>query len=166
MSNILWSGFNILVFLGLLYTFFRAGVLVKQHLGTSVALVFIAGLLLVGCRPTSVPIAANVNLLASTPKTPVGNASSHHSTSLGVGTQLQLLTEYQLQQTVVRPLGLYVFVSGLQIGHAWKPLVGRVEQAGRQLRYHVAMQHDWKLLHWTIFSETTDFEGTMPITVH
>ncbi|RZL13382.1 MAG: hypothetical protein EOO62_08295 [Hymenobacter sp.] len=164
MSGFLWSGLNVLVVLALLYLFFRVIILVKQYLGTGVAVLFIFGLLLISCRPTEAPALENINLLAgAAPTMLLGNASSRYSIPLGMGGQLQLLAEYQQEQQVVRPRGLYVLVSGLLIGHTWRPLVGRVKQAGQQLHYYVVMQHSWKLLRWTIFSEAREFEGLMPI---
>lgn len=164
MSNILWSGLNILVFVLLLYVFFRAVILVKQYLGTSTALLFIFGLLLVSCRPTASLTPGNVNLLTATSPNPaLSNASSHYRIPLGIGNQLQLLVEYNQAQGVVRPRGLYASVNGLLIGHTWEPVAGQVRPAGQQLHYLVVMQHDWKLLGWPVYSAATKFTGAIPL---
>ncbi|HET9502358.1 MAG TPA: hypothetical protein VFO93_02370 [Hymenobacter sp.] len=163
MQNLLWSALNAGLFIGLVYLFFRAAKLVKQHMGWPATVFFVVGLTIIAGKPTS-SLPGNENLLPSIPKdAPLGNASTLKLVSLGGSNNLNLLAEYHQQNGLVRPRGLYAFVSGFWLGHTWQPVTGRLEQRGSQLRYSAVLTHSWNLLGVPVFHQTTDFTGLIPI---
>jgi hypothetical protein len=165
MQNLLWSALNIGLFAGLVYIFFRAAKLVKQHIGWLAAVFFVLGLTIIAGRPaSSSSLPSNDNLLSGTPQNaPLGNASTLKLVHLGSNNDLNLLAEYHQQNGLVRPRGLYAFVSGFWLGHTWQPVTGMLEQRGSQLYYTAVLTHNWNLLGVHVFSQTTDFTGFMPI---
>jgi hypothetical protein len=133
MQNLLWSALNIGLFVGLVYIFFRAAKLVKQHIGWPAAIFFVVGLTIIASRPAS-SVPGNNNLLLGIPKNaPLGNASTLKLVHLGSNNDLNLLAEYHQQNGLVRPRGLYASVSGFLLGHTWQPVTGLLEQRGSQL---------------------------------
>jgi hypothetical protein len=163
MQNMLWSALNVVLFAGLVYIFFRAAKLVKQHIGWPAAIFFVVGLTIIASRPSSA-IPGNNNLLLGIPQnTPLGNASTLKLVHLGSNNDLNLLAEYHQQNGLVRPRGLYASVSGFLLGHTWQLVTGMLEQRGSQLQYTAVLTHNWNLLGMRVFSQTNDFTGFMPI---
>ncbi len=163
MQNMLWSTLNVGLFIGLVYIFFRAARLVKQHIGWPAAVCFVAGLAVIASKPAG-SLPGNENLLPGIPKNaPLGNASTLKLVSLGSTNDLNLLAEYYQQNGLVRPRGLYATVSGFWLGHTWQPVTGHLEQRGSQLHYTAVLTHNWNLLGIHVFSQTTDFTGFMPL---
>jgi hypothetical protein len=159
----LWSALNVVLFAGLVYIFFRAAKLVKQHIGWPAAVFFVVGLTIIASRPSSA-IPGNDNLLSGIPQNaPLGNASTLKLVHLGSNNDLNLLAEYHQQNGLVRPRGLYASVSGFLLGHTWQPVTGMLEQRGSQLQYTAVLTHNWNLLGMRVFSQTNDFTGFMPI---
>jgi hypothetical protein len=162
MQNLLWSAFNLVLFAGLVYIFFRAAKLVRQHIGWLATIFFGVGLTIIGSRPTS-SASDNNNLLSNIPKNaPLGNASRLKLLPLGSNNALNLLAEYHEDNGHVRPRGLYASVSGFLLGHTWQPLTGALEQRGSQLHYIAVANHGWNLLGFQVFNQNTNFEGSMP----
>jgi len=163
MQNILWSTLNVVLFAGLVYVFFQAAKLVKQHIGWLAAVFFVIGLLFIANRPAS-SLPSNENLLPGIPKNaPLGNASTLKLIHLGSSNELNLLAEYHQNNGLVRPRGLYANVSGFLLGHTWQPITGLLEQRGSQLYYNAVLTHNWNLLGIRVFSQTTNFKGLMPV---
>jgi len=163
MQNMLWSALNIGLFVGLVYIFFRAARLVKQHMGWLAAICFVIGLTPIAGKPANSP-PSNENLLPGIPKNaPLGNASTLTLVPLGSSNDLNLLAEYHQQNGLIQPRGLYAFVSGFWLGHTWQPVTGQLEQRGSQLHYTAVSTHNWNLLGVPVFSQTTDFTGFMPL---
>lgn len=163
MQNMLWSALNAGLFVGLVYIFFRAAKLVKQHIGWPAAVCFVVGLTVIASRPAS-SLLNNDNLLPGIPQNaPLGNASTLKLVPLGGSNNLNLLAEYHQQNGLVRPRGLYASVSGFWLGHTWQPVTGLLEQRGSQLYYNAVLTHSWNLLGVPVFSQTTDFTGFMPV---
>lgn len=163
MQNMLWSALNAGLFVGLVYIFFRAAKLVKQHIGWPAAVFFVVGLTIIASRPAS-SLPGNNNLLPGIPpNAPLGNASTLKLVPLGGSNNLNLLAEYHQQNGLVRPRGFYAFVSGFWLGHTWQPVTGLLEQRGSQLYYTAVLTHNWNLLGVPVFSQTTDFTGFMPV---
>jgi hypothetical protein len=165
MEILLWSGLNIVAILGLLYVFFRAAQLLRQHVSWAAALFFSMGLLAIGCGKTknqasSIP---EQNLLGAVPKgTPLGNGSSLQNVKFGFNT-LQLLAEYRAEQGIAKPRGLYASIAGLTLGHTWQPIAGTVVQRGQQLYYTATLSHEWTLLGNLVYTNSETYEGFMPI---
>jgi hypothetical protein len=163
MQSMLWSALNIGLFVGLVYLFFRAAKLVKQHMGWLAAICFVAGLTIIAGKPAS-SFPSNENLLLGIPKNaPLGNASALKLVLLGGSNYLNLLAKYHQQNGLVQPRGLYASVSGFQLAHTWQPVTGHLEQRGSQLHYTAVLTHNWNLLGIHVFSQTTDFTGFMPL---
>jgi hypothetical protein len=115
-------------------------------------------------RNSDQPDTLNANLLGSLPaNTPLGNGSATNTTALGSGMKLHMLAEYFETDGVVKPRGLYTAIQGVVIGHRWHPLLGRVEQAGQQLRYMAVLEHTWLLLGTPVFKQTQEYSGAMPL---
>jgi hypothetical protein len=149
MQNMLWSALNVGLFIGLAYIFFRAAKLMKRHVGWPAVVFFVVGLTIITSRPAK-SLTGNENLLPGIAKdAPLGNASTLKLVPLGGSNDLNLLTEYHQQNGLVRPRGLYAFVSGFWLGHTWQPVTGRLEQRGSQLYYIAVLTHNWNLLGGT-----------------
>lgn len=71
------------------------------------------------------------------------------------------MVEGNREHNFVQPTGLYVTVSGLLLGHKWKPIAGIANANTRQLSYNVHMSHDWKLLGATLYTTTEEYTGHM-----
>jgi hypothetical protein len=163
MQNLLWSALNVVLFAGLVYIFFRAAKLVKQHIGWPAVIFFVVGLTIIASRPSSA-LPGNDNLLPGIPpNAPLGNANTLKLVHLGSNNDINLLAEYHQQNGLVRPRGLYASVSGFLLGHTWQPVTGLLEQQGSQLHYTAILTHSWNLLGVRVFSQTTAFTGFMPI---
>ena len=133
MLNLLWSILNVIVFLVIGYLFFRAARLVQQHIGVSAALLFVCGLLIVGCGRTSNPVASPKNLVVNIPaNAPLGNASATRHTALGGSNTLYLLAEYRVSDGIIVPRGLFATVSGIMLGHRWNPRLVRWSRKGHR----------------------------------
>ena len=163
MLNLLWSILNVVVFLGIGYLFFRAARLVQQHIGVSAALLFVCGLLIVGCGRTSNPVTSPKNLLVNIPaNAPLGNASATRHIALGGSNTLFLLAEYRVSDGIIVPRGLFVTVSGIMLGHRWEPTTGTLEQRGAQVHSLAVLNHQWLLLGTPVFTSSSEiFEGLM-----
>ena len=166
MLNLLWSFLNGAVLLSILYIFFRAAKLLKQHVSVGAALFFGFGLLLIGCSKleTGTPAAASANLLTTAPlKAPIANASVLQHVALGGSNQLILLAEYYTENgRITKPRGFYATVSGFMLGHAWQPVTGFLEKRGNQLHYTAFINHHWSLLGVRVFTQGGElFEGVM-----
>jgi len=163
MQNMLWSALNVVLFAGLVYIFFRAAKLVKQHIGWPATVFFVVGLTFIASRPSNI-LPGNNNLLPGIPQNaPIGNASTLKLVHLGSNNDLNLLAEYHQQNGLVLPRGLYATVSGFWLGHSWQPVTGLLEQRGSQLYYTAVLTHSWNLLGVPVFSQTNDFTGFMPV---
>ncbi|NML67279.1 hypothetical protein HHL22_18905 [Hymenobacter sp. RP-2-7] len=164
MANLLWSAFNVVVALGLLYATVQAARLLRQRFGITLAIFFSLGMVLLASRGSSPPAMPNANLLGSLPPgTPLGNGSAINTTTLGSGMKLMMLAEYFETAGVVKPRGLYAAIQGVVIGHRWRPVLGTATQAGQQLRYVAVLEHSWLLLGVPIFKQTQEYTGAMPL---
>lgn len=163
MLNLLWSLLNLLLFAGVLYILFRATKLVKQHMGWGATLFFVFALLAIGGRKVSSGSVAGQNLLAKAQGGPVANASAVQKIALGGTNELTLIAEYNVEQGVMRPRGLYAPISGLLLGHEWEPVMGQLNQQGSQLHYTAVLHHHWFLLGMRVLTLSgEEFEGMMP----
>ena len=163
MLNLLWSLLNLLLLAGVGYILFRAGKLVRQHMGRGAWLFFVFALLAVGCRKTSSSPASSRNLLAKTQHKPIANTSAIQRVSLGVANTLALVAVYNVDNGVMQPRELYATVSGLLLGHEWEPVMGSLRPQGSQLRYFAVLNHHWLLLNMRVFTQGgEEFEGIMP----
>ena len=163
MLNLLWSILNVVVSLGIGYLFFRAARLVQQRMGVSAALLFVCGLLIVGCGKTSNPVTSPKNLLVNIPaNAPLGNASATRHITLGGSNTLFLLAEYRVSDGIIVPRGLFATVSGIMLGHRWEPMTGTLEQKGAQVHSLAVLNHQWLLLGTPVFTSSSEiFEGLM-----
>ena len=163
MLNLLWSVLNVVFFLGISYLFFRIARLVQQHMGVSTALLFVCGLLVVGCGRTSKLVTSPKNLLVNIPaNAPLGNASATRHITLGGSNTLFLLAEYRVSNDIIVPRGLFVTVSGIMLGHRWEPTTGMLKQRGTQVYFWAVLNHQWLLLGTPVFTSSSEiFEGLM-----
>ena len=171
MLNLLWSLVNVAVLLSVLYVFFRAAKLLRQHVGVGAALFFGFALLLIGCSKsgTGTPTTAAANLLNTVPSNaPLANTSASQHMALGGSNQLFLRAEYYTENgRITKPRGLYAGVSGFMLGHAWQPVTGFLEKRGNQLHYTAIINHHWSLLGMRVFTQSGElFEGVMPPSKH
>ena len=162
MLNLLWSVLNLLLFVGLLYILFRAARLVRQHMGWGSLLFFLVALLTLSGRSPETASATSRNLLSHEPKGIGANASSQQEIALGGTNKLVLLAEYRINNGIVEPLGLFPSVSGIVLGHTWKPIGGLLRPSGPQVQYDVVIQHKWLLLGMEVFGQIEQFRGIMP----
>ena len=162
MLNILWSAPNGLVLLGIFYILFRAAGLVRRHMGTGAALLFVLAVLLISSRRPAKPAGPSKNLIAKVPKSgPISNAGAGQTIDLGGTNQLFLRAEYDSAGRTLTPNGLYAGVSGFMLGHDWEPLLGMLQPQGPQLRYWTVLNHHWLLLGTSVFTRGAEFEGLM-----
>jgi len=66
--------------------------------------------------------------------------------------------------SLIRPFGLYTGVSGLVVGHNWKPLGGFVNIENNKLYYQADMIHEWKLLGFVLKTTIEKYAGNLPLT--
>jgi hypothetical protein len=162
MINLLWSGLNLLLLLGICYIMFRTAKLVRQHMGGGAMVCFILALLALGSRRAAAPSGLSKNLLAKAVHTPLANASANRTIDLGGSNKLFLLAEYDANGNTFTPHGLYASVSGLLLGHEWESSLGMLHQEGQQLHYWAVLNHHWFILGTPVFtSNGIAFEGTM-----
>ena len=135
-------------------------------MGLSAALFLCLGLLVISGKRSDLVtrFTSNQNLLGTLPPgTPLGNASSLQSISLGVFfNKIQLLAEYWSQPGVLKPRGSYVTTAGFMLGHQWQPISGTLVQQGAHLRYTAVLRHEWMLLGSPVFSSLNEYTGLMP----
>ncbi|MBJ6108849.1 hypothetical protein JAO73_07510 [Hymenobacter sp. BT523] len=162
MLNLLWSALNAVLLVLVFYSLYRAAKLVKQHLGTGALLGFLLALFIIGGRSADASSEAPRNLLARPAQPPLGNASSQQQIALGGSNTLTLLCSYRSNNGHLEPLSLYATVSGIVLGHRWKPIGGMLHEQGSRMQYEVTMQHEWRLLGMQVYGQIEEFRGVMP----
>jgi len=162
MTNLIWSGLNLVALVAIYYILFRAVKLVWQHMGWGAALLFVFALLVMSGHSAG-PTGPARNLLAKAPEHgPLANAQTNQTIDLGGSNKLYLMAEYDANGNTLTPRGLYASVSGLMLGHVWEPSLGTLQPEGSQLHYWAVLNHRWLLLGTPIFtSNGVEFEGTM-----
>ena len=164
MLNIAWSLLNIAILIGILYTFSQAAKLLRQYVGLGSCLLFVFGLLIIGCGRSAEKTVGKPakNLLSSIPKdVPLGNAQSSQTVDLGGSNTLFVIAEYTKQGKVIRPRGLFATVSGLTAGHHWEPVAGMLNQRGSHLSYELSLRHEWHLLGVRVYVTSSNFSGIL-----
>ncbi|GGG29372.1 hypothetical protein GCM10011378_02570 [Hymenobacter glacieicola] len=103
------------------------------------------------------------NLITPDPtRTGLGNWSTHTTIPINPNNKLTLLLEGKRTDSTFQPYGLYATVSGVLIGHEWKPLIGIVNTTHKkQLTYEVLMLHEWKLMGAKIYTSSDEYAGTL-----
>ncbi|UOQ98404.1 hypothetical protein MUN81_02700 [Hymenobacter sp. 5317J-9] len=162
MLNLLWSALNVVLLGFIFYILYRAARLVKQHMGNGALLGFVLALFVIGGRSADASSEAPRNLLAQPPQAPIGNASSQQEIALGGSNTLTLLSSYRSNNGHLEPLSLYTTVSGIVLGHRWKPIGGMLHEQGSRMQYEVTMQHEWRLLGMQVYGQIEEFRGVMP----
>ncbi|MBX0291250.1 hypothetical protein K3G63_12425 [Hymenobacter sp. HSC-4F20] len=165
MPALLWSIFNILILLLILYAWIRVLLLLRRHIGLGLTLVVALSWLLMGGSRSDSPGPASKarNLLAPEPgHGQLVNWSTHHSATLTPLHQLTIRVEGQRTAAEVQPTGLYTTVSGWMLGHSWQPLLGMVNKTANGLSYNIFLLHEWKLLNARLYVSSEEYTGTLP----
>lgn len=165
MVALLWSIFNVLVLLLVLYAWVRVLLVLRREIGWGLTLVFALGLLLQGGSYGSPgPVSKAKNLLEPEPGYgKPANWSAQRSTTLTPLHQLTITANGQRTASEVQPMGLYTSVSGWMLGHNWQPFAGMAYRADNGLAYTVVLLHEWKLLGARLYVSSEEYTGTLPV---
>lgn len=161
MGALAWTALNIVLFLLIGYAWFKVFQLLKRQVGMGLSFLFLLSLVSFRGREESKPAQ---NLLGSSkPAGQLGNWGSVQHVDLNPNNKLSIIMEGNRTNNEVALHGLYATVSGLMIGHDWKPLGGVASGRNGQLSYNVTVLHDWKLLGVKMYTTAEEYKGQAPI---
>ncbi|SES85744.1 hypothetical protein [Hymenobacter actinosclerus] len=161
MGALAWTGLNVVLFLLIGYAWIKVFQLLRRQVGIGLSLLFLLSLVSFRGREESKPAE---NLLKSAkPAGQVGNWSTMQHVGLNPNNRLSVLIEGNRDGDNVKPYGLYTTVSGVMLGHDWRPLRGMANGQNGQLAYSVTVLHDWKLLGINVYTTAEEYEGQAPI---
>ena len=162
MGALAWTGLNLLLIILIGYAWIRVFDLLRRQIGLGLAALFLLSIsAFTGNRKSDSE--QNKNLLAhDITGERVGNWGTNASTPLNYSNQLDLLVEGQRTESTVQPTGLYTSVSGLVLGHEWKPMGGIVNSGKTGLTYQVVIMHKWNLLGANLYTSVEEYTGSIP----
>lgn len=162
MLTLFWTGLNVLLLLLILYAWFRVLKILRREIGLGLAVVFMLSLSVRGSN--SVSDARPKNLLANERQgQPIGNWSTSTTIPLNFNNRLSLRFEGIRTDSMVRAHGMYSTVSGLMLGHEWKPLAGMANSEKKGVSYSVFLLHEWKMLGVVLYTSSEEYEGVAPV---
>ena len=161
MVVLIWTGVNVLLFLVVFYAWAKVFWMLKKGVGSALSFLFLLSLL---SFKEKQPTDKAKNLLVNDkPAAEMGNWSTLTSFSIHPSYKFQLLVEGKRTPSVLEPVGLYVTVAGVVVGHHWEPLMGVVNSTDGQLDYQVVISHDWRLLGFRVYTTIEEYTGKFPI---
>ena len=161
MGALAWTALNVVLFLLIGYAWMKVFLLLKRQVGAGLGFLFLLSLLAFRNHGETKP---PDNLLSSAkPAARMNNWGKLDQVHLSPISQLDILVEGQKSGESMEPYGLYATVSGVLIGHDWKPLMGTTRSRDGQMAYHVVMLHNWKLLGMDVYASGEEYEGTIPV---
>lgn len=162
MISLLWTGLNILLLLLIIYAWFRVFKVLRREIGLGLAVLFMLSLSLRGNNSTS--DGRPENLLADERKEhPIGNWGSSANIPLNPNNALHLRFEGMRTDSTLRVHGMYSSVSGLMLGHEWKPIAGMANIRKQGISYEVFLIHEWKLLGIGLYTDSEEYTGIAAI---
>ncbi|MBC6697071.1 hypothetical protein [Hymenobacter sp. BT190] len=158
MISLLWTGLNILLLLLIAYSWFRVFKVLHRQISLGLAALFMLSLSLRSNNSTSAD--RPKNLLADERKEhPIGNWGTGAMVPLNPNNALHLRFEGIRTDSTLRVHGMYSSVSGLMLGHEWKPLAGMTNIRKQDISYEVFLIHEWKLLGITLYTASEEYTG-------
>lgn len=162
---LVWSLFNLLLFILILYSFWRVTKLLGQQLGKSTAILFMLGLFAFRGTSSSRSDTLSPNLISEKPVQIFQDGPFITETTRPIGSRLNLnvWASYQPDTSQLKPLSLMAYISGFTGGHKWTPTAGytNINRDGT-FQYHVEMKHEWMLFSSVIWTDFEPYEGTLP----
>ncbi|MBT9394732.1 hypothetical protein KLP40_16300 [Hymenobacter sp. NST-14] len=162
MPALLWTGLNILLLLLIAYAWFRVFKVLRRQIGLGLTVLFMLSLTLRGSSSTSNTKARNL-LENGRLEHPIGNWGSSASVALSPNNKLHLRFEGVRTDSTLRIQGMYSGVSGLVLGHEWKPLAGMAHAKKQGVSYEVFLSHEWKLLGIGLYISSEEYTGMAPV---
>lgn len=162
MPSLLWTSLNILLLLLITYAWFKVLRVLHRQIGLGLAVLFMLSLTLRGSNSNS--NIQDKNLLGNGRlEHPIGNWGSSGTIALNPNNELHLRLEGIRTDSTIRVNGMYCSVSGLMIGHEWKPLTGMASAWKHGISYEVLLIHEWKLLGIGLYTNSEEYTGIVPI---
>lgn len=164
MLPLLWSLLNVILILAFLYACFQVFKVLRREIGLGLSLLFLLGLAAFKSTESEEKNGSVKNLLERSENLKsLGNWRSNQIVEMQNNSynKLNILVEAEHTDSTLRPLGLYPSVSGIIIGHDWKPWVGLVNTKDGQLTYQVILLHDWKLMGIKLYTTSEEYAGTI-----
>ncbi|WBO83543.1 hypothetical protein [Hymenobacter yonginensis] len=162
MLSLLWTGLNIFLLLLIAYAWFRVLRVLRRQIGLGLAVLFMLSLALRGSSSTSDTKARNL-LENGRLEHPIGNWGSSASIPLNPNNELCLRFEGVRTDSTLRVHGMYSSISGLMLGHEWKPLAGMANTRKQGVSYEIFLSHEWKLLGIGLYVSSEEYTGMAPL---
>ncbi|WP_426493215.1 hypothetical protein [Hymenobacter sp. 102] len=161
MLTLVWTILNVILLLGIVYAWFKVLMVLRRQLGLGLSLLFLLSLSVKGSQE---PEGKIPNLLAPTNNGQLpGNWSQSTTITLNPNNKLQLLFEGMRTDSSFIIRGVYPTISGLMLGHTWKPLLGTAHVQQQQVAYDVILLHQWKLLGVPLYVSSEEYQDRLPV---
>jgi hypothetical protein len=158
MISLFWTGLNILLLVLIAYAWFRVFKVLRRQIGLGLAVLFMLSLSFRSSSSNSDIRAKNL-LETGRLEHLVGNWGSSATIPLNPNNELHLRFEGIRTDSTLRVHGMYSSVSGLMLGHDWKPLAGMANTRKQGISYKVFLIHEWKLLGIALYTASEEYTG-------
>ena len=172
MLYLLWALINIALFLSFLVVCFKATTLIRTKLGWGAALLFVFGLL-----SFVVNTGADEDIPESDSKIKTWEFVADDSVANQANTYIvadlentwistyNLGIQYAKGQEVNTPVSAGTWTTGIKSGTAWKAASVLVKRTtdNHKFQYEVRGTIDWRLLGFTIYSQSKTYKGELAI---
>ncbi|RSK51160.1 hypothetical protein [Hymenobacter rigui] len=161
MLTLLWTILNVILLVCVVFAWFKVLILLRRQLGLGLALLFLMSL---SVKSSQEPEGNIPNLLAPANNgQPLGNWSQSTTVTLNPNNKLHLIFEGTRTDSSFVVSGLYPTISGLMLGHTWKPLGGTANVQQHQVAYDVILLHQWKLLGIPLYTSSGEYKNRFPV---
>ena len=163
--TLVWSFFNLLLFVMVIYAFWRVTKLIGQQLGKAIAILFVVGVFGFKSGTSGSSSSASNNLISPTPVPDFRNAPllTYTDRPIGNGLSIYVRATYEPDELSLSPVELTASVSGLVAGHEWTPIMGYTNlNRDSTMSYVIQIEHKWKLLNHVMFTNSESYKGVMP----